>query len=144
MTPLEEHAAKIKAQRQEQARKNLKPFVKGQPTINPGGRPVGSRNRLQGSFMSALANDFDKYGKAALEHARKIDPMGYIKTVASLMPKQFEQTTPLEELSDSELIAAIELIRSKISIGVGTGIGAAPEPHAPKRLPALPETIRVS
>lgn len=108
-----------------------------------GGRPVGSRNRLQAGFMHALADDFAKYGKGAIEHARRIDPMGYVKTIAALMPKQFEQTTPLEELSDSELIGAIALIRSKLSIGVGEGIRETQEPQSADRLPALPEATGV-
>ena len=38
---------------------------------NPGGKPVGSRNRLQGDFMLALANDFAKEGKRAIVEARE-------------------------------------------------------------------------
>jgi hypothetical protein len=109
-----ERRAELKAQRQAHAKKYLIPLKKGE-----GGRPVGSRNRLQAGFMYALSEDFAKYGKGAIEHARRIDPMGYIKTIANLMPKQFEQTTPLEELSDAELLAAISLIRSKLSLTAG-------------------------
>lgn len=108
-----------------------------------GGRPLGSRNRLQAGFLHALADDFAKYGKGAIEHARRIDPMGYVKTIAALMPKQFEQTTPLEELSDSELIAAIALIRSKLSVSSGKGIGETEITQSLNRLPALPEADRV-
>src|SRR5882672_10075396 len=108
-----------------------------------GGRAVGSRNKLQGNFLRALSDDFEKYGKGAIEHARRIDPMGYVKTIAALMPKQFEQTTPLEELSDSELIGAIALIRSKLSIGVGEGTRETQESQSADRLPALPEAIGV-
>jgi hypothetical protein len=102
-------------------------FKKGAPTANPAGRPVGSRNRLQGSFLNALANDFDKNGRAAIEHARRIDPMGYVKTIASLMPKQFEQTTPLEDLTDAELTAGIALLRGRLAGGLGEGNSAPGE-----------------
>lgn len=109
-----------------------------------GGRAVGSRNKLQGNFLRALSDDFEKYGRGAIEHARRIDPMGYVKTIAALMPKQFEQTTPLEELSDSELIAAIALIRSKLSVGAGKGIREAEITESLDRLPALPQATGVS
>jgi len=108
-----------------------------------GGRPLGSRNRLQAGFLHALADDFAKYGKGAIEHARRIDPMGYVKTIANLMPKQFEQTTPLEELSDSELIAAIALIRSKLSVGTRERIGETKEPQSLDRLPPVSKAIGV-
>jgi hypothetical protein len=85
-------------------------------------RPVSSRNRLQGSFLHALADDFDKFGKKTIEAARMLDPVGYIKCVASLMPKQFEQTTMLEELSDAELTAGINYLRSRLAVGVGEGV----------------------
>ena len=122
------------------ARKNLRPFVKGQPTIT---RPVSSRNRLQRGFMRALADDWDRHGKIALEAARVIDPMGYIKVVASLMPRQFEQTTPVQELSDDELTAAIEHLRSRLSIGVGAGSRAALESQPPEKLQALPQATGI-
>ncbi len=135
-----ERRAELKKLRQAHYEKHLKPHTlkKGE-----GGRPLGSRNRLQAGFLHALADDFAKYGKGAIEHARRIDPMGYVKTIANLMPKQFEQTTPLEELSDSELIAAIALIRSKLSVGAGKGIGEAEIPQSLDRLPALPEAARI-
>lgn len=138
----EEIAEYTKKERQAHARKHLIPFKKGH--VPTGHRPVGSRNRLQAGFMYALAEDFGKYGKGAIEHARKIDPMGYIKTVASLMPKQFEQTTPLEELSDSELYAAIAHLRSRISLSPGEGTGEAQEPQSLERLPAVPEAAGLS
>ena len=139
-TPLDLHNAKIKAQRQEHARKYLKPFMKGVPH----GRPIGSRNKLQGMFLHALADDFARYGKGAIEHARRVDPMGYVKTIATLMPKQFEQTTPLEELSDAELSAAIEHLKSKLSIDSRTGTDAAQESDEADGLPALPEAAGIS
>jgi hypothetical protein len=91
-------------------------------------RPVSSRNRLQGSFLHALADDFEKFGKSTLEAARMIDPMGYIKTVASLMPKQFEQTTVLEELTDAELTAGIAFLRSRLTRGSREGDSTPGEP----------------
>ena len=99
--------------------------IKPGQTLNPGGKPVGARNRLTRHFLNALADDFEKHGKQAIVNARKEDPMGYIKTIGALMPKQIEQTQPLDELTDAELVAGIALLRSQLSEQVGTGVAAA-------------------
>lgn len=104
---------------------NLTSFQPGQ-TGNPGGKPKGARNRLQGKFLNALADDFDEHGKKAIEHAREKDPMGYVKAVASLMPKQVEQSQPLDDLTDAELLAGIAFLRSRLTGPVGEGVGQAP------------------
>lgn len=95
---------------------------------NPGGTAKGTRNRLQGKFLRALADDFDAHGESAIARARIKDPVGYIKVVASLMPKQVEQSHPLEDLTDGELTAAIALLRSRFSGDAGAGEGEARQP----------------
>jgi hypothetical protein len=107
--------------------------VKGQ-SGNPGGRPVGARNKLQGDFCNALAADFAEHGKRALEAARNDDPMGYIKVVASLMPKQVEPTKALENLTDDELTAGIDFLRSHLVGRAGEGSGDAQAPESPAHL----------
>jgi hypothetical protein len=104
----------------------FKPGVSG----NPGGKPKSSRNRLQGDFMLALANDFAEHGKKAIETARVDDPVGYMKVVASLMPKQMEQTQPLDDLTDAELTAGIALLRSRLAGGTGAGSESPQEPQS--------------
>ncbi|HEY2002153.1 MAG TPA: DUF5681 domain-containing protein [Acidobacteriaceae bacterium] len=99
----------------------------GQPSPNPGGKPKGARNRLQGAFLNALADDFDVHGKKAIEDARKEDPMGYVKAVAALMPKQVEQSQPLDDLTDAELLAGIAFLRSRLAEPAGKGMGAPTE-----------------
>lgn len=79
---------------------------------NPGGKPNGSRNRLQGDFMRALSEDFSEHGRAAIIACRIEKPDVYIKVVASLMPKELEIKRPLEDLTDDELDSAVALLRS--------------------------------
>lgn len=95
---------------------------------NPGGRPVGARTRLTGKFLNALADDFDEHGVKAIRAAREQDPMGYIKAIGALMPKQIEQTQPLDDLTDAELTAGIALLRSRLAGGAGAGACEATEP----------------
>lgn len=108
---------------------NLQPFEPGK-SGNPGGKPKAARNRLQGGFLNALADDFDTHGKKAIEAAREKDPVGYIKAIASLMPKQVEQSQPLDDLTDAELTAGIALLRSRLSGSAGKGTSAPPESTA--------------
>lgn len=83
---------------------------------NPGGKKVGTRNTLTGDFLKCLAEDFNKNGQKVISKARNKDPLGYIKVIASLLPKQMEKVQPLEELSDAELAAGIALLKSHSSV----------------------------
>jgi hypothetical protein len=95
---------------------------------NPGGKPVGSRNRLTAHFLNALADDFEVHGKQAITDARTADPMGYVKVVGALMPKQIENTQPLDDLTDGELLAGIALLRSRLADSSGAGGGSPSQP----------------
>lgn len=102
-------------------------FKPGQ-TGNPGGKPVNARNKLNADFLNRLAADFQKHGKSAIEAAREKDPMGYVKALCALQPKQIEQTQPLDDLTDAELLAGIALLRGRLTSGAGTGSGETGEP----------------
>ena len=93
---------------------------------NPSGKPKNARNRLQVGFLNALADDFEAHGVQAIKDAREQDPMKYVSCIAALMPKQVEETKPLDDLSDAELVAALAFIRSRITGGSGEGAGEAP------------------
>ena len=108
---------------------NLKSFQPGH-SGNPGGKPAGARNRLTAKFLNTLADDFEQFGKEALVNAREKDPMGYVKAIGALMPKQIEQTAPLDDLNDAELLAAIALLRSRLTGDPGAGAGEAAQSSA--------------
>ena len=88
---------------------------------NPGGMAKGVRNKLNGDFLRALSKDFDEHGIKAIQDAREQDPMGYVKVIASLVPKQVEQSQPLEDLTDAELVAGIALLRARLTGAPGKG-----------------------
>lgn len=92
---------------------------------NPAGRPKGSKNRLGEAFLSDLADHWKVHGVEALDRALKENPAAYVKTVASLMPKDINvNRTFLDDLTTDEkrnLLAAIEAFSgSEDGSGEGT------------------------
>lgn len=114
----------------EKSLQNLRKWPKG-VSGNPGGSPKGYRKTLQGDFLRELAADFGKHGAEAIRQAREDDPLGYVRTVAALMPKEVELVRPLEGLTDDELGAIAEQLRSALGAqGVRGGDRSPEEPTA--------------
>jgi hypothetical protein len=83
---------------------------------NPAGRPAGAKNRLQGDFLHALADDFREHGAGVIRIARIERPIEYLKVVASLMPKELlvTQDNALTDLTDEQLEHALaKVLREK-------------------------------
>jgi hypothetical protein len=83
---------------------------------NPAGRPAGAKNRLQGDFLTALAEDFRAHGIEAIRIMRVERPAEYVKCIASLMPKEFlvTQDNALSDLTDEQLEHALaKVLREK-------------------------------
>lgn len=61
-------------------------FQKG----NPGGpgRPKGARSKLKESFLAVMLKDFEEHGLDAVQKAREADPASYLRTIASILPKE--------------------------------------------------------
>jgi hypothetical protein len=75
------------------------------------GRPTGARDRLRNNFIAALADDFKEGGAEAIKAMRANDPSGYVRAIASLMPKEMDvkhQVSPLEQLTDEQLTAIVD------------------------------------
>ena len=53
-----------------------------------GGRPAGKRNLLAEEFYRDLFEVWESKGRGALEQLIEKDPGGFVKLVASVMPKQ--------------------------------------------------------
>jgi hypothetical protein len=83
---------------------------------NPAGRPAGAKNRLQGDFLHALADDFREHGIGAIRIMRVERPAEYVKCIASLMPKELlvTQDNALTDLTDEQLEQALnKVLREK-------------------------------
>jgi hypothetical protein len=111
------------------------PFQPGQ-SGNPAGRPIGSRNKLAEKFTQALYEDFTtavevggaEQGAEAIARFRREDPGGYVRAVASILPKEFVVKDELSDVSDEELAAFVLAARQALS-GVE---GGGDETRAPR------------
>jgi len=87
-------------------------------TFMPGhgpGRPRGARNRLQSSFLHALASDFEAHGAAAIKICRMEEPGRYVQIIASLMPKELEiERSITADLDDEQLDALIMQVKAEL------------------------------
>jgi hypothetical protein len=119
----------------------FKPGVSG----NPHGNRHHTRHLLNQRFLQALRLDFDAHGREAIEECRKQSPLGYVKVLAHLVPREMkvEHSQSLKSMSDEELDAAIEYLRAMLAAQAGGGTkvieGAAeavalPAPKRPNRL----------
>lgn len=116
---------------------NLKIYKKGE-SGNPGGKPTAARNKLQGRFLNALADDFEVGGVEAIQRMRLETPALYIKAIASLMPKEMEIKRPLEDLTDDDLIAGVTALQRLIdSTGDAIGTGNEAQSEQTSGLPTI-------
>ena len=79
------------------------------------GRKVGSRDKITSDFLRVLCEDFEENGPAAVQAAREKDPMGYVKVVAGLLPKEIEIKNPLDGMSDDEMADTLAVITAELA-----------------------------
>ena len=112
------------------------------------GNYAGNRHRtrhlLNQRFLQALLLDFDAHGREAIEECRKQSPLGYVKVLGHLVPREMkvEQNQGVKAMSDEQIEEAIEAIQTMLEARAGGDqakvIEAVPEPvalPAPSRKP---------
>jgi hypothetical protein len=108
---------------------NRKPNGTFVPGNISGGRPAGSRNRLTNSLLSALADDFEEHGVAAIKIMRIEKPDVYIRTLASILPKEIlMQESALAEMSDDDIAETLAII-ARLRARAAAANGPEEKPH---------------
>jgi len=78
---------------------------------------------LNQKFLQALLLDFEAHGREAIEECRKQSPLGYVKVLGHLVPREMkvQHSQSLKSMSDEELDAAIEYLRAMLAAQAGDG-----------------------
>jgi hypothetical protein len=97
------------------ARNDKGQFLKG--TEGLGGRPKGCRNKLGEAFIRDLYEDWSENGIQALKDCREQNPAAYVRTVASLLPKDVNLNVNVtEQLTDDELASGLLAVRQALAV----------------------------
>lgn len=105
-------------------------------SINPAGRPKGSRNRFAEEFIKDFLADWEAHGTNTLARCRAVDPAAYLKVAVTLIPKDVnlnlfkgaELEKLLEQFDDKQLS---NLLTGLVAAGAGGTADPAPtEPRA--------------
>lgn len=108
----------------------LKPVQPGQ-VLNPAGRPKGSRHKLGEAFIQDMYAAWEEKGKDAIERVIAERPHEFIKSVASILPKEIEvKTTAVQELSDDDIATMLVAVRSAVLAGNGALASSGSETKA--------------
>lgn len=95
----------------ENSRANLKPWKPGQ-SGNPNGRPKGSRDSVNETFLEDALEAWHKHGKKALKEMATKKPADFVRMYAGLMPKEKDVTRrvikSVRDLSQDELRSLID------------------------------------
>src|SRR6516225_491897 len=91
---------------------------------NPAGRLRGSRNKLSEEVICALLRDFRQHGQKAVARVRQTQPAAYLKILALLVPREHkvEHSNVIKSLSDQELEAMIEYLKTSLEAQAGDSI----------------------
>jgi hypothetical protein len=65
-------------------------------------RPTHTRHLLNQKFLQALLLNFEAHGRDAIEECRKQSPLGYVKVLGHLVPREMkvEYSQNLKSMSD--------------------------------------------
>jgi len=71
--------------------------------------------------ICALLRDFSKHGEKAIAKVRRDKPGVYLKVIAMLIPREHkvQHSNPIKDLTDDELEAMIEYIKSSLEAQAG-------------------------
>jgi hypothetical protein len=72
----------------------------------PGGRPLGSRNKLTENFLAAVEASWRKHGATVLDRVAQEEPAQYLRAICMLMPKDVQLDVNIDVRQQIEHILA--------------------------------------
>ena len=93
---------------------------------------------MNGEFIAALLRDFRHGGAKAIERVRRTQPAAYLKILALLCPREHkvEQSNVIKSLSDQELEAMIEYLKTSLEAQASGSIRVIEGMIEPTTIPA--------
>jgi hypothetical protein len=87
-------------------------IIPGGASLNPAGRPKGSRVKLEEVFVADMVEAWKLYGKDALASTATKEPAKFAQIAASVLPKQTQTTRvhKLELMTDRELAELLDTV----------------------------------
>lgn len=79
------------------------------------GRPGTYKDRLTRDFLKEMAADFEIHGAATIVRVREEEPAQYLRIAASLVPKEFNVTRPLDGIDDEKLAILAQFAESLLA-----------------------------
>jgi hypothetical protein len=69
-----------------------------------GGRPIGAKSKLTIQFLLDLRDAWEKHGKTALENCATQDPLGFVRVVANLLPRDINVDLNVDMFANADSV----------------------------------------
>lgn len=94
-----------------------------------GGRKKGAKNKLTELFWSDFHAAWEQHGKDALDAVAKTDPGKFLTVAASVMPKELNVNTTINDLTDEQLESRIASLARQFGDALGLVAGNGGTSH---------------
>jgi hypothetical protein len=90
-------------------------MIKGAPSMNPTGKPAGTRDKVCRELLADMADAWGKYGVKALRDMAANDPGNFVKAFVGLLPKEVK-VDAAETMTEDQLLVRIRELADKLGL----------------------------